>query len=136
MSNVKFTDHSKEVLSAFAKAKKNALTAIGITAERHAKKDPAMPVDTGRARNSITYATKENEGSSFSYRDDNGNTFSDQRGTGADSSSVYIGSNVEYFPYIELGSRTISARHVLQSAASNHSDEYKKLAKQAFENAD
>ena len=134
--SVTFDDHSKEILSAFAKAKKNALTAIGMTAERHAKRDPNMPVDTGRARNSITWATKENEGTPFSYRDDKGNTFSDQRGTGADASSVYLGSNVEYFPVIELGGRNMSARHVLQAAAADHTAEYKKLAKQAFENAD
>ena len=103
-----FIDHSEEVLSAFAKAKKNALTAIGITAERHAKKK--TPVDTGRLRNSITHAE--------------------------DKDSTYIGTNVEYGPYVELGSRGRPGAHMLHQAASNHSDEYKKLAKQAFENAD
>lgn len=105
--NVTFTDNSREALEALARAKKNALTAIGITAEGHAKKE--TPVDTGRLRNSISHAE-----------------------TG---DSTYIGSNVEYAPYIELGSGGRKAHHMLQRAATEHTDEYKRLAKEALDNA-
>ena len=135
MSNYKFTDNSDKVLDGLDKAVRNALTAIGMTAERYAKKDPQMPVDTGRARNSITYATKERSGQSvtFSYNKD-GKSAKDstQIGGGVKDNEVYIGSNVEYFPYIEFGSPTIGARHVLQRAATTHSEEYKELVKKAL----
>ena len=135
MSDVKFIDNSDKVLSEFDRSVRNALTAIGMTAERYAKKDPQMPVRTGRARNSITYATKERSGQSitFSYKK-NGKSVQDstQIGGGVGDSEVYIGSNVEYFPNIELGSPTIAARHVLQRAATTHSEEYKELTKKAL----
>ena len=133
--SVTVKDNTQEILSALEKAKKRGLKAIGMAAERHAKKDPNMPVDTGRARNSITWATKEREGEVVNYKDDNGVAYSEQIGQGAEKDAVYIGSNVEYFPEIELGSRTISARHVLQRAATEHTDEYKKLLQESFENA-
>ena len=44
MGSTKFTDNSGEVLSALEKAVHNGLTAVGMTAERYAKKD--TPVDT------------------------------------------------------------------------------------------
>lgn len=109
MADVKFTSHADEVLEAFAKATANALTAIGMTAETYAKRE--TPVDTGRLRNSITNAVD------------------------ADDSAVYIGSNVEYAPYIELGTRSSKAHNMLRRAATEHSAEYKALAKAAYEHA-
>lgn len=100
MADVKIIDNSDKFLSEMARKKKLALEAIGMTAETYAKKD--TPVDTGRLRNSIAHAVDEN--------------------------SAYIGTNVEYAPYIELGSRGRSAVHMLKRAATEHSDEYKKIA--------
>ena len=56
---VDYKDYSKEVLSALEKGKRNALTAIGATAETHTKDNIKADglVDTGRLRNSITFAT-------------------------------------------------------------------------------
>lgn len=135
MSNVKIKDNSKKVLDLFEKATQNALTAIGMEAETFVKQDPEMPVDTGRARNSVTWATKKQENKSFSYKDDNGNIFSDKIGSGAEEKSVYIGSNVEYLLFIEEGGRNMRARHVLKNAVTQHTARYKELAKQAYENA-
>lgn len=128
-------DNTEEFLRRMAAAKKRALTAIGIEAEGFAKKDPNMPVDTGRARNSITWATKEKEGQAFAYSDDEGKVFTDQIGAGADVDSVYIGSNVEYFPTIELGGRNMNARHVLKNAAEGHKERYKELLEESIRNA-
>jgi phage gpG-like protein len=104
---VDYKDNSEQVLSAMEKAIKNGLEAIGLTAEGHAKK--ITPVDTGRLRNSISHAT--------------------------DKEAAYIGTNVEYAPYVELGSPTIKAHHMLQRAATEHTAEYKKLMEDSMKNA-
>ena len=88
-------------------AKKRGLEAIGLTAEGHAKKE--TPVDTGRLRNSISHAT--------------------------DNEAAYIGTNVEYAPYVELGARGRDGKHMLQRAASEHADEYKRLMEDSMKNA-
>ncbi len=136
--NVTFTDNSREVLEAFERAKKNALTAIGITAEQKAKKviTQENAVDTGRLRNSITWATKDNEGESFSYEDNNGNRYNDRIGTGADDESVYLGTNVEYAEGVETGSRRrAGAVHFLQRGSTESKQEFKRLTKEALDNA-
>ena len=102
-----YKDNSAEVLSALERAKKRGLEAIGLTAEGHAKKE--TPVDTGRLRNSISHAT--------------------------DDEAAYIGTNVEYAPYVELGARGRPGVHMLQRAASEHADEYKRLMEDAMEHA-
>lgn len=81
-----------------------ALEAIGMTAESYAK--DLCPVDTGRLRNSISHAT--------------------------DGDSVYIGTNVEYAAYVELGTSKSKARPYLRPAAENHTDEYRSLVEQAL----
>jgi hypothetical protein len=134
---IKFNDHTNEFLSAFDRAKIRGLEAIGLTAERHAKRDKNMPVDTGRARNSITYALAGEEAHIKAYSGDKGEAGGTYNGVaeGEKGSAVYIGSNVEYFPFIELGSRSINARHVLKNAASSHASEYKQIMKDSMENA-
>ena len=102
-----YKDNTEEALSALEKAKKRGLEAIGLVAEGHAKK--LTPVDTGRLRNSISHAT--------------------------DDEAAYIGTNVEYGPYVELGSPTIKAHHMLQKAATEHADEYKRLMEDSMKNA-
>ena len=102
-----YKDNTDEVLAALEKAKKRGLEAIGLVAEGHAKK--LTPVDTGRLRNSISHAT--------------------------DDEAAYIGTNVEYGPYVELGSPTIKAHHMLQKAATEHTDEYKRLMEDSMKNA-
>ena len=102
-----YKDNTQEVLDALEKAKKRGLEAIGLVAEGHAKK--ITPVDTGRLRDSISHAT--------------------------DDEAEYIGTNVEYGPYVELGSPTIKAHHMLQKAATEHTDEYKRLMEDSMKNA-
>ena len=108
--SVTVKDNTKEVLSALEKAKKNGLEAIGLTAEGYAKKNlyPGHGLDTGRLRNSITHAT--------------------------DEEAAYIGTNVEYAPYVELGARNRKGLHYLQQAATEHKSEYKKLMEDALKN--
>ena len=107
MADIKFTSNVNDILSDLEKGKRNALTAIGATAETYAKK--ATPVDTGRLRNSISHSV--------------------------DGEAAYIGSNVEYAPYVELGTSRAKAHHMLQKAATEHSAEYKRLAEDAVYSA-
>lgn len=104
--SVTIKDNTQQVLSALEKAKKKGLEAIGMTAEGHAKKN--TPVDTGRLRNSITHT--------------------------ADSEAAYIGTNVEYAPYVELGARGRKPVHMLRRAATEHTAEYKEIIESALKN--
>lgn len=109
-----------------------ALTEIGLTAEKYAKETitEAGAIDTGRLRNSITFAisgqaphiqsytaSKGQEGGSYSGAAPNG-----------DGHDVYIGTNVVYAEGIETGThRRAGAVHFLRNAATQHSDEYKQI---------
>lgn len=132
--SVEMKDNTEEVLEKIKKAKKAALIAIGNEAEGFAKEDMArIPVvKTGRAMNSITWAIKEKEGQSYSYSDNEGRSFTESFGTGAEEDSVYVGSNVKYFPIIEDGGVGRAGRHILRLACSEHSERYEELMKQAF----
>ena len=137
--SVKLTDNSSEILYAAAEAKKAALEAVGLKAEKYAKKEltdfPA--VDTGRLRNSITHATVLEEG------------------------AEYIGTNVEYGKWIEHGTgiyasdgqgkkdpwvyqddegnyhltKGVRPVHFLKKAATEHTKEYREITEEKFENA-
>jgi hypothetical protein len=71
---VTYESHLGEFLDALPEQIEQALIAIGMTAETHAKEE--CPVDTGRLRNSITHDVD----------------MSDQ--------SAIIGSNVEYAAFV------------------------------------
>ncbi len=131
--DVSMTDNSREILQAFEEQIMLALDAIGATAEGHAKKE--CPVDTGRLRNSITYATEDYMGND-SYSDKNGNSFS---GGGAQAKpekhAVYIGTNVEYAAAVEYRDKAkheTGNAHFLKNAATNHGDEYKRIMEAAL----
>ena len=138
-----YKDNTDEVLDALERAKKRGLEAIGLTAEGHAKKKitEGKAVDTGRLRNSITYALAGEETHIKSYKADKGGkdreTYTyDGTADGKKGSGVYIGTNVEYAPGIELGThRSAGAVHFLQDAVANHTDEYKKLMEDSMKNA-
>lgn len=102
-----YKDNTDEVLSALEKAKKRGLEAIGLAAEGHAKK--ITPVDTGRLRNSMAHAVDED--------------------------AAYIGTNTSYAIFVETGARGRSGVHMLQRAATEHTDEYKRLMEDAMEHA-
>ena len=103
---VEFKDNSPEVKEALANALHRGLVAIGMSAEDNAKKDPQMAVDTGYARNSITYAVAGYPAGTTSYQADRAKTAEGKPRTGEYNGNmdgekdefVAIGSNVEYFP--------------------------------------
>ena len=135
-----FKDNSEEYKDLLNQAIRRGLRTIGMKAETHAKEN--CPVDTGYARNSITYALSGETAAVSSYEADRGKgdkppKTGEYRGTlgKIDDNYVAIGSNVEYFPFIEEGARGREARHTLRKAATDHKDEYKQLLTDSIKNA-
>lgn len=127
---VKLTDNSGEVLEDMVRKKLKALEIVGLAAEGYAKR--LCAVDTGRLRNSITHATSTNSGSG-SYSDNKGSSYSDASAKSTpEEDSVYIGTNVEYAPYVELGTVRTPAQPFLRPAASDHIEQYKNIIKRVM----
>lgn len=92
-------DNGREIAAAIREALESALETVGLVAEGYAKLD--CPVDTGNLRNSITHVV--------------------------DDDSVYIGTNVEYAPAVELGTHKQKAQPFLRPAADHHASEYRQI---------
>ena len=149
MADVTIKDHSKEFLDAMDDAIDKALEMIGLKAEGYAKR--LCPVDTGLLRNSITHA-RAGESFSHSYHATYGsNTYTNKKGEtvrrsatsknagsvgvgtfsgsvgSSDEKAEYIGTNVEYAAYVEMGTSRTAAQPFLEPAAKDHTDEYKRM---------
>lgn len=152
---VTYKDNSGFVREALESQMERALEAIGITAEGYAKKK--CPVDTGLLRNSITHAvgglsfsgsfhasygsnthtvknkktgkmeTKRYSANSAKAGSVSFGSISGTVGSKGDN-TVYIGTNVEYAPYVEMGHRGYAGKHFIRSAIEDHIDQYKRLA--------
>ena len=114
-NSIIFTDNLDEVLAAVDSAVTAGLVEIGATAQSYAK--DITPVRTGTLRDSIGVEVKKDE------------------------KAAYIGTMVERFPkkpygqYVELGARGRPGVHMLQRAATEHTDEYKQLMEDSMKNA-
>ena len=106
MGSVTITDNTDEIRRMFEAKCDVALEMIGIQCEGHAF--DICPVDTGRLRNSLTHAVESGE------------------------KSVYIGTNVEYAPYVEFGTRRQDPQPYLKPAVMNHVNEYKAILDQVM----
>ena len=102
-------NNAAQVEAAIDQAIAKALTMIGQQAEGYAKL--MCPVDTGRLRNSITNQIDLQE------------------------NAVYIGTSVEYAPYVEFGTSRRSPHPYLKPAAADHADEYRSILKGCLESA-
>lgn len=100
---VKLTSHVSEIKGELQSRIPIILEAIGLQAEGNAVDEITSlgAVDTGRLRGSISHAI--------------------------DDEAAYIGTNVEYAPYVELGTYKMAARPFLRNAAANYTDEYKRI---------
>lgn len=107
---IQITDNSKEVLAELFEKLDQALDYCGFVAAGYAKLD--CPVDTGNLRSKIGHTTIVEK-----------NDF-----------SCYIGTNVEYAPYVEFGTYKMKARPFLRPAASNHKDEYTQIIEYMLKN--
>lgn len=89
-----------------------ALEMVGAQAENYASM--LSPVDTGNLKNSITHKVQNSE------------------------EAVYVGTNVEYAPYQELGTSRMKAANggkgFLRPAIKDHVSEYKGIIEQMLKN--
>ena len=104
MSDTTFNNNANEVLEEFHEQIDVALETIGLVAEGYAKR--LCPVDTGRLRNSISHAV--------------------------DNSAAYIGTNVDYAVYVEMGTVKTHAQPYLKPAATDHVNEYQEILEDAM----
>lgn len=98
---IEITDNSQLVKDEMQWAALRALEICGLTAEGYAK--PLCPVVTGNLRNSITHLVQ------------------------AEELAAYIGSNVEYAGYVELGTIKRKAKPYLKPSVADHTDKYRKI---------
>lgn len=117
------TDNTDEILRLKNAAVLKAMQVISVKAEANAKKEITRKVydveqteeqrkrykRTGRLRNSITGAY--------------------------DGNSAQVGTNVEYGPYVELGTSKMKERPFIKPAIAEHIDEYKEIFERILENA-
>ena len=114
-NSIIFTDNLEEVLAAVDSAITAGLVEIGAKAQGYAK--DLTPVRTGILRDSIGVEVDKDE------------------------KAAYIGTMVDRFPkkpygqYVELGARGRPGVHMLQRAATEHTDEYKRLMEDSMKNA-
>ena len=99
-------DNTKQVVAGIESAIDVALEKIGLLAEGYAIKK--CPVDTGHLRGSITHEVD------------------------FDDDAVYIGTNVDYAPHVELGTSRQKAQPFLRPAASEHGAQYRQVLKKAL----
>lgn len=102
MNDLKIVENNIEKVLTEMEAKKyRTLTILGMKCEKYAK--GLCPVDTGNLRNSITHKVILND------------------------ELVYVGTNVEYAPYVELGTKKTKPKPYLRPAVENHMSEYKSI---------
>ena len=106
--DINFTDNSKEISEDIKAALLRGLETCGLVAEGYAKK--LAPVDTGNLRNSITHDVDDEE------------------------PAAYIGTNVEYAPYVCLGTIHMKAQPFLKPAVADHANEYRKIIEDEMKN--
>ena len=94
-------DNTAAVKGGLQSAIARALERIGLQAEGYAK--DLCPVDTGNLRNSITHTS--------------------------DGNAAYIGTNVTYGKYVELGTVKMAAQPFLRPAAADHGETYRNIVK-------
>lgn len=102
--SVRLKDNSSTILAKISRASSTTLTAIGIQAQMYATY--LCPVDTGRLRGSIAYIVQDD--------------------------TVHIGTNVEYAPYVEKGTRKMKAQPFLTPAITDHQSDWEEIAEKYF----
>lgn len=155
-ANLKVDSNKQEVLAQIERVIPWILVEWGLLAERYAKGN--APVDTGRLRNSITWALGGKGAAISSYtgsstHGSNKNTVKrgiagkpappphegSYSGTAPKDSggkySVYVGTNVEYAQYVELGTSRMSPQPYLKPAITEHTKEYMDILKEYLDAA-
>ena len=146
MATVTIKDNSAAIKMKIGLVEEQALTIVGGLVESYAKleleKNPHR-VDTGLLRNSITYALAGEPTAIGAYSGDRPSKYKDDNviPTGgysgnapADSDknnkrSVYVGTNVEYAPYVHEGTTKMSPNHFLRNACERNQSQILNILK-------
>lgn len=96
-------NRAEELKAELSRAKKAALTAVGLQAGKNVRQ--ITPVDTGRLRSSISHRLQGD-------------------------SAVAIGTNVEYATYVEMGTSKMKAKPYLRPGIENNAEQYRDIIKQ------
>lgn len=139
---VKIIENNKaKVLDELEEAIERALEAMGLQGENYAKAS-CTAVDTGLLRNSITHAIGGQGAATQTYTADTpkkGKPSTGSYGGTAPGTNkvVYVGTNVEYAPYVEEGHRLPSGGHVpgvhfIRNGVLGHFEELAELAEDAL----
>jgi HK97 gp10 family phage protein len=118
---MEIVDHSQEFIEEMKRKLEAGMAALGETAAARAA--DVAPVDTGRLKNSISWATKDQNG---------GHDADSTPLANPEDNAVYIGTNVEYAAYQEYGTSKIPGKHFLKYGANATFGDY---AKTFLENA-
>ena len=117
----KLTSHLDEVLGAEEQAKRRALEIIGMNAEKYAKAlcPVGTPESTGWTdKDGVRHPNKGYRGGTLR------NSISHQV---VDSEEVHVGTNVEYAPFVELGTSKMAAKPYLGPSITDHIGEYESI---------
>lgn len=121
ITNVEVTSHVIEVKKALEDRVPVILEALGLQAEGNAITEvskavydtPASPtyVRTGNLRNSLTHRVDEQ------------------------GKAVYVGSNIEYAPYVEMGTKKMPARPFIRPTVekSEYKDQYNEIVERLMQ---
>ena len=96
-------DNTNAVLAEADRLAKKKLLIAALLVERTAKLPGYCPVKTGTAKRSITHVISP------------------------DGKSAIVGSNIKYFPFIEMGTRFMAAAAPLRRALSTNINRIKRL---------
>lgn len=150
--DINIKDNRGQILAELENRVQVALEAVGLEAEGDAKLElgnSPRRIDTGMLRNSITHARSGKPPSITSYRGDkpskydpNGIPSGSYSGTAQNDpknqQAVYIGTNVEYAPYVHEGfympnGKFIAPNRFLKNAMEKNTKEYKEIIKEYLE---
>lgn len=137
---ITFTDHTDDVLNLMYDRVKKGLYAVGMHLEGEAKEElenTPRRIDTGLLRNSITFALSGEAPQIKTYSGDKPSSYGNSTevpsgsysGTAPndpkDEQAVYIGTNVEYAPYVHEGTQRMAPNRFLRNAVEKNQAQVK-----------
>ena len=143
MSDVEFTltSNAKLIKEQTAEAIITAMKTVGSQAQGHATAEitAVEAIETGRLKNSITFAVSGDPAREYKYTDDGRDgdkkEYTDRIEDAGDENdfTLYLGTNVEYATFVESGTggdKKKGARPFIRPAVENWISEYQQIFQQ------
>lgn len=141
MPKAEVESHVDEYIDAKDQAIERALMIIGGEAETYAKKlcPTGTPESTGipgyiggTLKNSITFITKMKNGETITTPKNGSPTVRNHGGDeeeveSEEEGTLFLGTNVYYAPYVEMGTSKMTARPFIKPAIADHLEQYQKI---------